>query len=291
MKNHSKVRSIFAALLSFLMALSLVVGLLMSFVAFATYTPFFASAVLKQSRYAEEAQKELREEFVSYGHASNINEDFFVSFFETDLTVEAVEKDCQILLKNFFAGAEKLIDTTEMEASLFEKLKTYATEQGFHLDPQLEENLKTIAKELGEFYRDYLSVLSENYFKSASNILLQFRSILLYAVVAALLIFAIATLILTAFYRKKSNRLRFCIYAFSGAALMLLVAPILALLFKVADKINIGSMALYSLATGMMKGVLVSVLLLALIPILVTAFLSFAYQKALQEENSKAQES
>lgn len=290
MKTSTKrLRSFLAGLLSFLMALSVVVTTLCSLAAVLAHSPSFALAVVKKSGYIEHVQEELKEEFVSYGKASNIDERFFKDFFAKELTVEYVAKDTEKMVDNFFKGAEVTVNTEALEGKLLENLKLYAKEKGYRMDSTLLKNLEDIAKELSKFYKNYLSILSESYFKTASKMLVRYRPFFLYGTAAGLFVCILAAVFIRLFYKENASPFAFYVYAFSGASLMILVAPLTALFMGVADKINIGSAALYSFATGMMKGTLVSAALSSILPILLTVLFAVLYVHACKKEQSKEQ--
>ena len=77
-----------------------------------------------------------------------------------------------------------------------------------------------------------------------------------YAAIIAVTLSLIAGLVLRMSYKKRKNVYRYYIYAFSGTALMLLVAPLAAIIGGVGARINIGTKSLYSFASGFMTDTL-----------------------------------
>ncbi len=288
MKQSTKyLRSFLAGLLAFLMALSVVLTTLCSVAAILAHSPSFTLAVVKKSGYVGHVQEELKEEFISYGKASNIDESFFTEFFEKELTADYVTADTEKMVENFFRGADISVNTDVLQGKLLENLKLYAEEKGYRMDSTLLKNLEIIAKELSDFYKNYLSILSESYFKTASNMLVRYRPFLLYGTGAGLFICVLAAVLIRLFFKEKASPFAFYVYAFSGASLMILVAPLAALFMGVADKINIGSAALYSFATGMMKGTLLSAAFSVIVPILLTVLFAVLYVCASKKESKK----
>ena len=76
--------------------------------------------------------------------------------------------------------------------------------------------------------------------------------------------------------------MRYFIYAFSAAALMLLTAPLIALIADIGGGINISNASLYDFATGMISGVLGSIEASAAVPALLTVLLSLVRHNAVK---------
>lgn len=270
-----RVRSVLSALVSFIMSLLITGGVLCTTLYMTALNDDFAVSVVERSQYAELLSAEIKDEFISYGHASNIEDTFFDSLFENTVTPQRISTDTEQILRDFYAGSvQDSVPTDDLEAVLFEDLKEYAIQRGFEPDDEMVENLQIVASELCEVYNSYVSVFSLSYFRTASRMLSNYSPYALYAAVICAVGFVVTAVILRLFYRKAKNYLRYYIYAFSGAALMLLAAPLAALIGDIGGKINIASAALYSMASGMLSSVFVAVAVSAAIPILCTVLLS-----------------
>lgn len=286
MGNSAKrFRSFICTLVAFIMALSVVLTVFGAALSASALNPSFAVLVEKRSSFGTDLAAELKEEFVSYGNACNIDEMFFDGVFEKVVTPEKIDADMQTVLRDFYNGTvQETVDTAEMQTAILEQLKSYATEKGFALDETTVENLTTISQELCEMYSAYVSVFSMSAFQTASQMLGRYRPFGLYAAAAGTVVFVIAAVFLRLFFRKKENYLRFFIYAFSGATLMQLAGPLVALIIGVGNRINISSAALYDLASGMINGVLLVLALSALLPAAVTVLLAVVYRGAVQKD-------
>lgn len=283
-KTAKRARSVLCTLVSFVMSL-LIAGTVLCTTFFLTaLDDSFAVRVATRAQYAELLSKEMKEEFISYGNACNIDDVFFDTVFENTVTPQRIGADTEQILRDFYAGnVHDTIPTDDIEAALLEDLKNYATQKGFALDDAMVENLQVIARELCEMYSAYISVFSLSYFKTVSRMVSEYRPYALYAAGICAVGFALAAVVLRLFFRKKKNYLRYFIYAFSGATLMLLVAPLAALFAGVGGSINITSAALYALASGMLNGVIVSVAISAAVPALCTALLAIVRIGACRE--------
>lgn len=282
-KTAKRVRSVICTVVSFILSLCVTGTVLCSALAATALNPSFAASVATRSAYAEHLSAELKEEFVSYGNACNIDAAFFDGVFETTITPARINADTEQQLRSFYAGAPKTADTADLEADLFARLQTYAQERGFALTDEVNENLDEIAKELCELYDAYVSVFSMSYFKTVSGMLAQYRPYAWYAAAACALGFVLAAVILRLYYQKKKNYLRYFIYGFSGATLMVLIAPLAALIGGIGNRINIASASLYALVTDLMNGVLGTLAASAIIPALCTVLLAVVWRKAKRE--------
>lgn len=286
MKDSKKrFRSFICTLTAFVMALSVVLTVLGAALSASALNPAFAVFVEKRSSFGEDLSAELKEEFVSYGNACNIDEAFFDDVFQQVVTPQKISEDMQRVLRDFYNGSvQESVDTAEMQAGILEQLKSYAVEKGFSLDDTTVQNLTTIAEELCDMYNAYVSVFSMSAFQTASQMLGRYRPLGLYAALAGAVVFVLSAVILRLCFHKKKNYLRFFIYAFSGATLMQLLGPLAALLAGVGNRINISSAALYDLASGMINGVLLVLVLSALLPAAITILLAVVYRRAVQKD-------
>lgn len=282
-KTAKRVRSVICTVVSFIMSLCITGTVLCSTLAATALNPSFAASVAARSAYAEHLSEELKEEFISYGNACNINASFFDSVFETAITPARIDTDTQLQLHNFYAGTSEIADTDDLETDLLARLQQYAQDRGFELTDEVNENLGEIAEELCELYNAYVSVFSMSYFKTVSNMLTQYRPYAWYAAAACALGFVISAVILRLYYQKKKNFLRYFIYAFSGASLMVLAAPLAALIGGVGNRINIASASLYALATDMINSVFGAMAASAIVPALCTVLLVVVWRRAKRE--------
>lgn len=290
-KAAKRTRSVICAIVSFLMSIAITLTVLCATLSLTALNPKFAVQIAMRSQYSEHLQSELKEEFISYGNACNIDAYFFDNIFKLHLTPDTIDRDTETVLREFYAGeVQEHINTDKLRGVLLSELLLYAQEKGYAV-PQAEEqtegnemysNLTVIADELCDIYNAYVSVFSMSVFKTASRMLARYRPFGWYAAAAGAVIFAVTAVILRLYYQKKKNYLRYFIYAFSASVLMLLFAPLAALIFNVGGNINISNASLYDFATGMINGVLGCVAASAAIPALFTALLGIVRRTAVK---------
>lgn len=284
-KTAKRVRSVLCALVSFIMSLVITGGVLFAALYVTALNADFAVSVVERSQYAELLAEEIKGELVSLGQASNIENAFFDSLFENTDMVQRISTDTEQVLREFYAGDERdSVSTDDLEAIWLEALKEYATQKGFELDEEMLENLQIVASEFCDIYESYVSVFSMSYFRTASQMLVRYSPFALYAVAACAVMFIATAVILRLFFHKKKNYLRYFIYAFSGASLMLLAAPLAALIGRVGNRISISSAALYTMASGILNSIFAAVLISALVPILCTVILAILWVRAYRKD-------
>lgn len=286
-KSAKRARSVFCTLLSFLLALSIALTVACVALGLTTLNPSFAVKIAARSQYSEHLATELKEEFISYGNACNIDESFFDLVFAEDITPARIDADTETVLREFYAGeVQDTVNTADLHDNLLRRLSDYAIAKGFTVEPSednvLYQNLSTIADELCDIYNAYVSVFSMSVFKTASRMLATYRPYAWYGAGAGAVLFILSAVLLRLYYQKKKNYLRFFIYGFSASALMLAVAPAAALILRIGNRINIASASLYDFAAGMMNGTLTALLLSALVPALITVLLVFVRRSAVK---------
>ena len=180
-----------------------------------------------------------------------------VIVFENIITPDRIDEDTKAVITDFYNGEVKdSIDTSDIQSELETRLLEYAAEKGFAVDGELKNNIKDMAVQFGDLYNSYVSLFSNSYFKSAGNMLKRYNPYADYAAIIAVTLSLIAGLVLRMSYKKRKNVYRYYIYAFSGTALMLLAAPLAAIIGGVGTRINIGTKSLYSFASGFMTDTL-----------------------------------
>ena len=286
-KTAKRARSVICTVLSFLLSLFVTLSVVCAALGLTALNPNFAVKTAARSQYSEHLAAELKEEFVSYGNACNIDETFFDAVFTNTVTPAKIDADTEIVLREFYAGEVKDgVHIDELRDALLSDLCKYAQDKGYAVEQtegnEMYDNLVTISEELCDIYNAYVSVFSMSVFKTASRMLATYRPYAWYGAAAGAVLFSITAVLLRLYYQKKKNYLRFFIYGFSSSALMLAVGPAVALCMRIGNNINIASASLYDFATGMLNGVLLAVLLSALVPALITVLLVFVRKNAVK---------
>lgn len=290
MKSKTKIfRSIMCGLLAFFISLSLLLISSVLVVKLTVLNPNYVVSVLNKSNYSDHLHAELKNEFISYGAACNINESFFDKAFEEIITVEQINKDTEESIRDFYSNNVKVdADYTEIQDKLFEQLKTYASENGYTLDSNTVGNLGIISQELAELYDSFVGTFKSSYFKTAADLLSRYAPLLNYALIGISVFALLAALVIFLSFGKLKNRLRYIIYATSGATLMILVAPAAALIMGIGNRVSIiADASLYGLVSGFINNFFVSMLIAGGVMAVITVILHIIRIKVSPKKHRK----
>ncbi len=276
MNKTKKLRSAVAVIISFLMSICIVATVIVGVVRLTALSPSYARRVIMNSGFGEKKSNELKTELVSYGNACNIGDDFFDGFFEKTLTKELIEQDAVKYFLLIYSELKPSVDTAHLEEPLKAALIEYAEKNGYAEDETLDEDINLIVGEMCEIYSGVLSVPSVS---TVHSLITKAKSLSDIALFAAAGGFVLTGLMLLFMFKPKVYSVRYLIYAFSGAFLMLLAAPLYLRISNVVGKVNVVSKSLYSFIVSFGNGVLDSVIIGACVCAVITAVLSLIYIK------------
>lgn len=273
-EKSKKARSVICVIVSFLLSVFLFLTAFAVVIRATALNSKFAVNVICKSGYSEDLHKELKEQFISYGNAGNVDESFFDSIFENVITPQMLDNDSEKIITAFYKGeAMQEVDTTEMQAKLTDALLKYAEEKNFAITDELKTNIADMSVQFGELYNSFVNIFANSYFQQAGSLIGRYTPLVNYAIIALAVLVLIAMFILRMYYKKRKNVYRYYIYSFSGATLMMLAGPMAALIMKIGNRINIGTASLYGLASGLINGILISFLIAAAVLAVLTALL------------------
>ena len=276
MNKTKKLRSSVAVVISFLMSICIVATVIVGVVRLTALSPSYAKRVIINSGFGEKKSNELKTELVSYGNACNIGGDFFDEFFEKTLTKELIEQDAVNYYSLIYSELKPSVDTAHLEEPLKAALVEYAEKNGYAEDETLDEDINLIVGEMCEIYSGVLSVPSVSTVHSLITKAKSLSDLALFAVAGG---FVLTGLMLLFMFKPKVYSVRYLIYAFSGAFLMLLAAPLYLRISNVVGKVNVVSKSLYSFIVSFGNGVLDSLIIGACVCAVITAVLSLIYIK------------
>ena len=282
-KTAKRFRSVLCGVTAFLMSLALTLICVLGTVKLTALNPKFAVKIIEKSGYSDSLHAELKNHFISYGSACNVNESFFDGVFETIITPSQITEFTSDSLKNFYKGTvDEEADTSALEGELLEALKKYAEENNYTLNDSLIENLEKMSVEMGDIYKAYVGFFNASYFRTASGMLARYMSLLNKALIGMAVFALLTVIVIRLSFNKAKNYLRYYIYAFSGAALMLLTGPAAALIMGVGSKVNVANASLYGFVSGFINAVLTAFIAVAVITAVITAILALIRKKAVE---------
>ena len=135
-KTAKRARSVICTLLAFILSLSVTLTLACATLALSALNPDFAVRVVARSQYSEHLAAELKEEFISYGNACNIDEVFFDAVFQNEIAPARIDADTETVLREFYAGeVQDAVDIADLHDALLNRLTEYAIGKGFAVEP------------------------------------------------------------------------------------------------------------------------------------------------------------
>jgi len=280
MNKTKKLRSAVAVIISFLMSICIVATVIIGVARMTALSPSYAKRIVLNSGFGEKKMNELKTELVSYGNACNIGDDFFDGFFKKTLTKELIEKDAVKYYSLIYSELKPSVDTAHLEEPLKTALVEYAEKNGYAEDETLDEDINLIVGEMCEIYSGVLSVPSVSTIHSLISKAKSLCDVALLAAAGGLLLTAFMLLFM---FKPKVYSVRYLIYAFSGAFLMLMAAPLYIRITNTIGKVNVVSKSLYSFIVSFGNGVLDSVIIGACVCAVITAVLSLVYIKLLKK--------
>ena len=283
-KGSKRFRSVLCTAISFLLALSLTLIGVLGVLKLTVLNPDYIINLSEKSGYSAETHKELKEEFISYGSACNVDESFFDKVFDSVITEKTISEYNKSSIIDLYNGTSTDTVVDEIEEQLLEELKLYATDKGFKLDNTLLENLENMSSEMGGIFKAYTGMFNTSYFKTAMNVLNKYLGLFKWAFIG-LCVFALLSVIeIRLFFAKAKNYLRYYIYATSGATLMLAVGPAAALIMKIGYRVSIANASLYGFVSGFINGMLVALLCAAAVTAVITVVLIIIRHAVIKKE-------
>lgn len=122
-KNSKAMRRVLCGVVSFLLSFFSCLFVMCLVFKFTVLNSSFLVGVEKRSDYAEALHSELKEQFVSYGSAGNVDESFFDAVFENIITPDRIDEDTKAVIIDFYNGEVKdSIDTSDIQSEFETRL-------------------------------------------------------------------------------------------------------------------------------------------------------------------------
>lgn len=261
-KKIEASRKIVISLLSFSLSVLFALTGILCVVSVTALRGSYAVKALEKSEFGEIELDRIREHFISYGSAGNVDEAFFIGYFEQNVTSKTVTDDMAKSVRALYSG-EVIEDGKYFFDDLYSALFKYAKEMNMDVqDKKIEQGIREFTGDLIELYGNYVS------FPYASNVspaLKKAASLApLTAAVFALLSIAIAVVILLS-YKKKYTPVSFLGASLGGAGLMLTVFPALVLITRQANKFTLTDEAFRSFFIKLANGFTVNLILCGIV--------------------------
>ncbi len=275
-------RTIVITVLAFILSISFTLLTLLCVAENTLLAPSFALKTLEKSNYCTDIHDDLYTEFVSYGYACNIGEDYFDDFFENSLTEDFIYHDVEKHLVNLYSNPESEINTDNLSQAIKTTLKQYAVSRGYGSQTSIDEDVDKISEELSDIYKGYLSLPAAS---TISAMLTRIKSYVPYAFAGLIALVVVSFILILVSYKTKKISLMYLISSFIASFLMILAFPMYLRFSNFIGKINIMGKAVYSLVVTYTNSFLESVLIYSAIPLVISLFLLIIYFAKAKKES------
>lgn len=261
-----------AWVLSFLLVLLTVLGVVACTVCNSRY---LRSQVL-ESGFCQATLEQLNENYISYGNAGGIPQEVMTSI----VTEDQIQQDMFRAVEALYQGDRRLIAHPEVAEAAVEAIENNLEERGIQLTDEIREAVQEMASGCQVDYDNYVQLIVAPYIAPYMARITQMVWIG-FAVLAVVCV--IALVLLMRLQPSGAARLRWCINAFSAAALFSVVVPLLFNGLIRMDRLNLKPETLKMLVASYTHGAVEVFFYFALIYAVVVIALAIAWRAGLKQ--------
>lgn len=261
-----------AWVLSFLLVLLTVLGVVACTVCNSRY---LRSQVL-ESGFCQATLEQLNENYISYGNAGGIPQEVMTSI----VTEDQIQQDMFRAVEALYQGDRRLIAHPEVAEAAVEAIENNLEERGIQLTDEIREAVQEMASGCQVDYDNYVQLFVAPYIAPYMARITQMVWIG-FAVLAVVCV--VALVLLMRLQPSGAARLRWCINAFSAAALFSVVVPLLFNGLIRMDRLNLKPETLKMLVASYTHGAVEVFFYFALIYAVVVIALAIAWRAGLKQ--------
>ena len=261
-----------AWVLSFLLVLLTVLGVVACTVCNSRY---LRSQVL-ESGFCQTTLEQLNENYISYGNAGGIPQEVMTSI----VTEDQIQQDMFRAVEALYQGDRRLIAHPEVAEAAVEAIENNLEERGIQLTDEIREAVQEMASGCQVDYDNYVQLIVAPYIAPYMARITQMVWIG-FAVLAVVCV--VALVLLMRLQPSGAARLRWCINAFSAAALFSVVVPLLFNGLIRMDRLNLKPETLKMLVASYTHGAVEVFFYFALIYAVVVIALAIAWRAGLKQ--------
>lgn len=261
-----------AWVLSFLLVLLTVLGVAACTVCNSRY---LRSQVL-ESGFCQATLEQLNENYISYGNAGGIPREVMNSI----VTEDQIQQDMFRAVEVLYQGDRRLIAHPEVAEAAVEAIENNLEERGIQLTDEIREAVQEMASGCQVDYDNYVQLIVAPYIAPYMARITQMVWIG-FAVLAVVCV--VALVLLMRLQPSGAARLRWCINAFSAAALFSVVVPLLFNGLIRMDRLNLKPETLKMLVASYTHGAVEVFFYFALIYAVVVIALAIAWRAGLKQ--------
>ena len=261
-----------AWVLSFLLVLLTVLGVVACTVCNSRY---LRSQVL-ESGFCQATLDQLNENYISYGNAGGIPQEVMNSI----VTEDQIQQDMFRAVEVLYQGDRRLIAHPEVAEAAVEAIENNLEERGIQLTDEIREAVQEMASGCQVDYDNYVQLIVAPYIAPYMARITQ----MVWSGFAVLAVVCVIALVLLMRLQPSGTaRLRWCINAFSAAALFSLVVPLLFNGLIRMDRLNLKPETLKMLVASYTHGAVEVFFYFALIYAVVVIALAIAWRAGLKQ--------
>lgn len=261
-----------AWVLSFLLALMAVLGV----VAFTVCNSRYLRSQVLESGFCAAALEQLNENYTSYGNAGGIPEEVMTGI----VTEDQIQQDMFRAVESMYEGDRRLIAHPEVAETAVEVIESNLEERGIQITDEIHQAVQEMADGCQVDYDNYVQLIVTPYVAPYIARITQMVWIG-FAVLAVVCVITLALLL--RLQPSGAARLRWCINAFSAAALFSLVVPLLFNALVQMERLNLKPETLKMLLASYTHGAVNVFFYFALIYVVVVAALAIAWRAGLKQ--------
>ena len=261
-----------AWVLSFLLVLLTVLGVVACTVCNSRY---LRSQVL-ESGFCQATLEQLNENYISYGNAGGIPQEVMNSI----VTEDQIQQDMFRAVEVLYQGDRRLIAHPEVAEAAVEAIENNLEERGIQLTDEIREAVQEMASGCQVDYDNYVQLIVAPYIAPYMARITQ----MVWSGFAVLAVVCVIALVLLMRLQPSGTaRLRWCINAFSAAALFSVVVPLLFNGLIRMDRLNLKPETLKMLVASYTHGAVEVFFYFALIYAVVVIALAIAWRAGLKQ--------
>lgn len=261
-----------AWVLSFLLVLLTVLGVIVCTVCNSRY---LRNQVL-ESGFCQATLEQLNENYISYGNAGGIPEEVMTSI----VTEDQIQQDMFRAVEALYEGDRRLIAHPEVAEAAAQAIENNLEERGIQITDEIRQAVQEMANGCQVDYDNYVQLIVAPYIAPYIARITQMVWIG-FAVLAVVCVITLA--ILLRLQPSGAARLRWCINAFSAAALFSVAVPLLFNGLIRMGRLNLKPETLKMLVASYTHGAVEVFFYFALIYVVVVVALAIAWRAGLKQ--------
>jgi len=259
MNRRSGIRYITTITLSFFLSLFLLALISGVILLRTVVNPWYIVRQIEKSGFSENAALELREIFISYGHASGVSADVMASLITAEHVADAAEAG---VMESFDVSAG--FNFSNYSNEVFMVLYEYAAAQGMEITSEVREGIGSLADLCADALRNYVNSPIFDILAGARH----YSRHLFIAIAASIILSHIVISLIPYVNRRVTRWIDGYIYALGTVTLICIIIPVAVHSTGITNRLQITPLSYNRFISAWIEGIL-NGYLVALIPLTV----------------------